>query len=281
MFQLVIVNAAGKILFIPSDDRPVSFRQPVEVVEQTGVEVVTPPKDFLGSFNNPCDSEKLWTWLEENVSNADAAVVSSDALLYGGLIPSRKHEISAAVLNSRVEKFKSLRQKNPALKIYVLCSLMRTPQFGTEGDIEEPEYYAEHGANIFNYTALVDKSETSKLTSAEKNYLDYLENIIPKEIFEDWFSRREKNLAVTKKLLDMTNSDIISYLIVGRDDNSPLSQTHREALNLHEYAENINVHESKFQSLAGIDEFGMLLLTRAVFPLIQMNKSATQSKVTL
>lgn len=264
MLPIVTVNAAGKILFIPSDDRPVSFRQPVEVVEQTGFEVITPPKNFLGSFNHPGDSEKLWEWIEENVSNADAAVVSSDALLYGGLIPSRKHEISAEVLNSRVEKFKSLRQKNPALKIYVLCSLMRTPQFGTKGDIEEPEYYAEHGANIFNYTALVDKSEISKLTGKEKKYLDYLENVIPNEILTDWFSRREKNLAATKKLLDMTNSDIISYLVVGRDDNSPLSQTHKESRQLREYAENINVHESKFQSLAGIDEFGMLLLTRAV-----------------
>ena len=264
-FQLVTANAAGeKILFIPNDDRPVSLRQPVEVVKQLGCEVVTPPKEFLNVYEPATNADNLWAWLDENVVNANAVVMSSDSMLYGGLIPSRKHNIDAATLNSRVNHFKILREKNPALKIYVLCSLMRTPMSGTKGDIEEPDYYAEHGANIFNYTALIDKSEISKLTGKEKNYLNYLENNIDKDILTDWFNRREKNLSATKNLMDMTSAGIISYLVVGRDDNSPLSQTHRESRQLLDYAAKIHLDEKNFQSLAGIDEFGLLLLTRAV-----------------
>ena len=33
---------AGKILFIPHDDRPISFRQTAEIVEQTGAEMILP-----------------------------------------------------------------------------------------------------------------------------------------------------------------------------------------------------------------------------------------------
>ena len=87
-FQVVSANAAGeKILFISSDDRPVSLKQPVEVVKQLGYEIIAPPKEFLNVYKPENNSDNLWAWLNENVANANAVVVSSDALLYGGLIP--------------------------------------------------------------------------------------------------------------------------------------------------------------------------------------------------
>ena len=248
--------SAEKILFIPHDDRPVSYQQPVEVVEQLNYEIISPPTEFL------TDPDKLWTWFFENAPVADAAVVASDALLYGGLIPSRSHQIPAEVLNSRVENFKTLRENNPNLNLYAFGSLMRTPQFGTPGDREEPDYYGQYGGDIFQLTRLLDKQETAKLNSKEKIYLETLEKNIPDEILDDWFARRLKNLSATAKLLDFTNDDIINFFVIGRDDNAPLSQTHRENRILLDYMKNIP--KTKAQSLAGIDEFAMLLLTRAV-----------------
>ena len=247
---------AEKILFIPHDDRPVSSQQPAEVVAQLGYEIISPPTELLTK------PDELWAWFYENASVADAAVVASDALLYGGLIPSRSHEIDADILLSRVENFKTLREKHPNLNLYLFGSLMRTPFFGTPGDREEPAYYGQYGAQIFQLTALLDKQETSKLNSTEKNQLAALEKQIPDEILDDWFARRLKNLSATKKLLDFTADDIINFFIIGRDDNAPLCQTHRENRQLLAYMENIP--KTKAQSHAGIDEFAMLLLTRAV-----------------
>ncbi len=248
--------SAQKILFIPHDDRPVSFQQPVEVIEQLNYEIISPPAEIL---TRPDD---LWLWFNENAPQAVAAVVSSDALLYGGLIPSRSHQISYDILISRVQNFKTLRENNPNLNLYLFGSLMRTPAFGTPGDREEPDYYGQYGADIFQLTKLLDKQEISKLSRKEKNQLATLEKNIPDEILDDWFARRVKNLAATKKLLDFTNDDIVNFFIIGRDDNAALSQTHRENLQLLAYMENIP--KTKAQSHAGIDEFAMLLLTRAV-----------------
>ena len=258
MMMSASADAAQKILFIPHDDRPVSRQQPIDVVETLGYEILTPPLEFL------TQPEKLWQWLDENAPSANAAVVASDALLYGGLIPSRSHNIPAEELQARVEMFKSLREKNPRLQLYAFGSLMRTPQFGTPGDREEPDYYGQYGADIFQYTALVDKQETSKLNGAEKNYLDALHKKIPAEILSDYFARREKNFNATKQLIDFANADIINCLIIGRDDNAPLSQTHRENRQLLAYMEKLNVPKTKAQSHAGIDEYAMLLLARAV-----------------
>ena len=253
----VSANAsAEKILFIPHDDRPVSYQQPVEVVEQLGYEIISPPTELL------TQPDELWLWFYENAPVADAAVVASDALLYGGLIPSRSHEISAEELFARVENFKTLREENPNLNLYLFGSLMRTPSFGTPGDREEPDYYGQYGGDIFQLTRLLDKEETDELNPFEKFQLEALEKNIPDEILDDWFARRVKNLSATKKLLDLTHDDIINFFIIGRDDNAPLSQTHRENRELLAYMENIP--KTKAQSHAGIDEFAMLLLTRAV-----------------
>ena len=254
--------AKEKILFVPHDNRPISYQQTAEVIEQLGYEILLPPKKLLSVENSDSHTDELWAWLEKNSKSARAAVIASDSMLYGGLIPSRKHEIDSEIISARVERFKKLHADNPRLKIYIFGSLMRTPHTGTAGDIEEPSYYAEYGEKIFKYTSLLDKQEISGLTVDDKNNLVYLENSIPAEILSDWLERRNKNFAATKKLIDFANDGVISYLIIGRDDNSPLSQTHRENRKLLAYAENIP--KTKFQSLAGIDEFNLLLLTRAV-----------------
>lgn len=246
--------SAEKILFIPHDDRPVSSQQPADVLSQLGYEIISPPTEFLTQPDN------LWQWFKENASSANAAVVASDALLYGGLIPSRSHEFSLEELNARVENFKTLRDKNPALQIYAFGSLMRTPHVGTPGDREEPAYYGQYGTQIFQLTGLLDKQEISKLSSQEKNQLAALEKAVPDEILDDWFARRVKNLSATKKILDLIDAGIINYFVIGRDDNAPLSQTHRENRELLAYMKNI----PNAQSHAGIDEYAMLLLTRAV-----------------
>ena len=262
-----LVNAApitGKILFIPHDDRPISYHQTIEVIEQAGYEIVAPPKNLLNVFPTAEQPDELWQWLFENVKGAKSVVVSSDSLLYGGLIPSRKHEVTEEILNQRLENFSKLRAENPDLKIYVFDSLMRTPYEGTKGDIEEPEYYAEHGANIFQYSMFADKKEISTLTDREEISMRDLKNKIPAEIFSDWLARREKNIYATKNLMKMTAENVINYLILGRDDNSHLSQTHKENREIKAYAKDLDLPKEKFQSMPGIDEFNLLLLTRAV-----------------
>ena len=250
--------AAEKILFIPHDDRPVSCQQPAEVVAHLGYEILMPPTEIL------TQPEKLWHWFDENAPAADAAVVASDALLYGGLISSRSHKISAEKIQARVENFKALREKNPSLKIYVFGSLMRTPSVGTPGDIEEPDYYGQYGADIFQLTRLLDKQETKKLSGGEKKNLAELQKKIPAEFLDDYFARREKNFGATKQLVDLAGGGVIDSLIIGRDDNAPLCQTHRENRQLLAYIAEKKISKTRAQSHAGIDEYAMLLLTRAV-----------------
>ena len=258
-------DAAGeKILYIPVDDRPITFKQTTEIVRAAGYEMITPPKNYLSRYDNGQSFDKLWSWLEENISDVDAAVISADAVIYGGLIPSRKHEFLAENLNARVNRFKALRDKNPHLKIYVLSSLMRAPYEGSAGSVEEPDYYAQYGKSIFRYTQLADKEKITGLNSYEREEMNESRKNIPDEFLNDWLSRRQKNLDVTKKLIDLTGEGIISYLIIGCDDHQEFSQTQRENRELLSYVQEKTIPKTKLQILSGIDEFGLVLLTRAV-----------------
>ena len=137
---------------------------------------------------------------------------------------------------------------------------MRTPT--VTGSSFEPEYYKKYGQMIFDYTTLKDKAETEKISRAEKKALVQYEKEIPAEVIGDWFLRREKNFDANKYFVDLMKSGAFEYFLVGCDDNAPFSQTHLESRHLSAYAEGLV--KTQFQIMAGADELGMLMISRAI-----------------
>lgn len=252
----------GTILFVPQDNRPTSCEQTADTVRKLGYEVVMPDKELLGGLHESGDTEKLWQWTKKQAKTADMAVISTDSLLYGGLVASRKHEIPPEKLQERAGRLSELHQENDRLKIYAFASLMRTPRSGQASGGEEPDYYIAYGEKIFQYTALMDKAETMGLTDGESQRMSQLEAEIPPDVRQDWLGRRQRNFAAAQKLTDAAAKGDVEYLLVGKDDNASLSQTHRESRWLQAYAQNIP--KTRFRMVAGIDEFAMLLMVRAV-----------------
>ena len=252
-----------KILYIPHDNRPIVDEQTIAVVERAGYKVIVPPPEILGSREDLGNPDRLWEWLDMNTkSGVRAAVISSDSLLYGSLISSRKHNYNKQLILERAELFREFRKKHKNLPIYVFGSIMRTPRSGDASGYEEPDYYRNYGANIFRYTALKDKLDLEGLTVRETKEINFLQKLIPARAIDDWMERREKNFQANEKLIDMAKDEIFDCLLLGRDDNAPYSQTHMEGRHLAKYGENID--KSKYQTIAGIDEIGLMLLTRAI-----------------
>lgn len=267
----------GTIVFIPHDNRPISDVETADTIRQLGYKVVVPPDELLGSNSNLGDSDKLWQWLEDNTTvphkkdkkppykplpGIKAVVLSGDAMIYGSLVGSRKHHFTQQKLLERVKKFQEFKDSHPKVPMYVFSSIMRTPRTGEASGSEEPGYYFSYGTDIFRYTALKDKEEVEGLTKREKKEMKFLTEFLPQEAIDDWMSRRSKNLAVNKAMIDLAKAGTFSYFCLGRDDNAPYSQTHRESRWLNDYGRELG--KMRFNNMAGIDEFGMLLLTRAV-----------------
>lgn len=249
------------ILYVPHDNRPVSNKQTVQVLEKAGYIVKVPPDNLLGnrrSFGNP---EGIYQWILVNGKDADAAVISSDSLLYGSLVASRKHDFMKDRVLQRTDYFIEIHKKYPKLPLYVFSSIMRTPKNAAASGSEEPSYYREYGEEIFRYTALTDKQRLQPLAAAEQAELTKLKEIIPQEVLDDWFNRRFKNFTANKVLIGLVRNNILSYLVLGCDDNAPYSQTHAESVVLGKYS--ADLPKSKFCIVSGVDELGLLLSTRA------------------
>ena len=251
-----------KILYIPHDNRPISDKQTVEAAERLGYKVIVPPDELLGNREDLGHPGALWDWLTVHSADAKAAVISSDSLLYGSLVGSRKHEYSKEEVLERAARFKQFRQENPKLPLYVFGSIMRTPRNGEASGYEEPAYYRTYGADIFRYTVLEDKEEVEGLSRREQKEKAFLTELIPKKSLQDWLGRREKNFAANKELINLSRKKVFDYLALGRDDNAPYSRTHLESRHLAETGKDLD--KTRFQAMAGIDEAGMLLLTRAI-----------------
>lgn len=258
-------GAAGKILYIPHDNRPICAKQTVEVAEKLGYEIIMPPDEMLGNRDDLGRPDLLWEWLNDAVDqNKDlrAAVISSDSMLYGSLVGSRKHNYDPTELAVRAARFREFHDDNKRLPLYVFSSIMRTPRSGEASGHQEPEYYRSYGADIFRYTALIDKQEMEGLNRREKKEFAFLEKLIPKTALSDWMERRKKNFDVNKQLLDLAKDDNFNYLLLGRDDNAPYCQTHLESRYLTKYGAGLG--KEKFQSIAGIDEIGLMMIARAI-----------------
>ena len=254
-----------KIVFVPHDGRPISSKQTADVVQRVGYDVVVPPPELLGSREDWGHPDELWTWLDENLAqpSVKAAVISSDAMIYGSLVGSRKHDYTRSQVLARAARFDELQRTHRKIPLYVFGSIMRTPRTGEASGHEEPEYYRRYGADIFRYTVLRDKEEVEGLTRRERKEYDFLGRLIPQEALADWMGRREKNYAVNEYLIDLLRKrDTFRYLTLGRDDNAPFSQTHLESRHLTEAGADLG--KTRFQTMAGIDEIALLMLTRAV-----------------
>lgn len=261
--NVVFASLNKTIIFVPHDNRPISFKQTADNIRDLGYEVLTPPEELLGNRENPyAKPEELSKWVIENAKKADAAVISSDSMVYGSLVASRKHNLSEDVVLARVHNFEKIHQANPNMKLYVFGSIMRTPQTSEASGSEDANYYAQYGTDIARYTALTDKLEQDRLTHKERKQLQQYEQKIPKAALDDWLSRRQGNFLVSKNLIDLARIDVITYLALGCDDNAKYSQTNKERRALDNYGSDLG--ELKYQSVAGIDEIGYVLLTRAV-----------------
>src|SRR5699024_11747582 len=84
-----------KIVYMPLDERPCNTIYPLEAVKTAkDIEVITPSIHILGRKKEPGNIKEIKNFLLEKANKVDAVVLSTEMLVYGGLVPSRLHHRS-------------------------------------------------------------------------------------------------------------------------------------------------------------------------------------------
>ncbi len=118
---------AETVLYVPQDDRPVSLQYTVDTAREAGMTVLTPPQHLISGKTYQGQADQIMAWVEQNAGRADVMVLSTDTLIYGGLVDSRKHNIPLSTLQNRLKRIEGLKARNKNVRIYGFGTVMRSP----------------------------------------------------------------------------------------------------------------------------------------------------------
>lgn len=268
------------VLLLPLDERPCNLKFPSLMSEGiSDVDILTPPPGILGRKKQAGDTDAIAHWLMENLGRCDAAVLSIDMLLYGGIVPSRLHDLSLETCLNRLSLLRDIRRTFPKLKLYAFNLIMRTPAYSSSE--EEPDYYAQFGRAIFECGWYTDKSSQGPLTPQEQELWQKAKQGMPEAVLFDYTDRRQVNHAVNLAAVELVRENVLDFLVIPLDDCAQYgwSPSEQRALRHKITANHLG---NRVYSYSGADEVGSALTARAVntmrgtMPRVWVRYSATQ-----
>lgn len=207
-------------LLVPLDDRPCCWRFPQQLAP-----IVVPPREYLGRFQQPGNSEALLDWLEREAPAADGCVIALDMISWGGLVGSRQGGHSLAQAERRLARLQAI----PGRKLAFQSILRNAPTQTTAEEMRWAE-------------ALVQLSESLGADAA-------LRQQIPGHVLDAYLATRGRNA----ELYRFTQTLHLDYLLYALDDSRTRGWNLQE---LHSLGPVPNV--------PGTDETALLLLVRAL-----------------
>lgn len=246
-----------KIVFLPLDERPCNIDYPKAIFASADIELVLPERNILGNKKQPASFPGIRNFLLKETEDAYGLVVSIDMLLYGGIVPSRLHHLDLQELKARLALLETIRENNPALKIFAFDLIMRNPQYDSSD--EEPDYYETYGRLIFRLGYLEHRRELGLLTPDEETELDSIR--VPAYALDDYLDRRKTNLELNRMTLKLVEEQTIAFAIFPQDDAARYGYTARDQAVLRTTI-GAMTHSDHILMYPGADEVGNVLLSR-------------------
>lgn len=247
-----------KIVYLPLDERPCNYEFAGRIADMARGQIrfVRPDYALLGDKKTPAPFDGLRKFLLCEIKDADGLVISLDMLLYGGIVPSRLHTLSADEIAKRLAVLDDIKAVNPAIKIYAFALIMRCPSYSSAD--EEPDYYEVCGKQIFIVGQIKHKCELGLITSeSAQNQIAELSRGIDgfDGFLRDYEARREINRNALIDIIKRSGSTI-DYLVIPQDDSAPYGYTTRDRQYILSRCGDV------IPMYPGADEAGMTLLCR-------------------
>lgn len=208
-----------KVLYVPLDERACNYRYPQELAQLTqNIELLVPPKEWMGFCKRPADVEKLWAWVFSHADECEYAILSVDTLVYGNIVGSRIHQRNEVECQTLLDHFAILKQNHPALHIHAFNLVARVAAYNNAA--EDPDYWAQHGAAIWRFGYLTDRQQRGIGGPEEQSELENLRGALPPQELEDFLCRRKTDLATNLRCVELTDQGVFDVLTIPKDDTA-------------------------------------------------------------
>ncbi|MCD6291226.1 MAG: DUF4127 family protein [Anaerolineae bacterium] len=251
----------SKVALIPLDDRPPNYDFPQYVGRIAGVEVLLPPREWLGNLWRGAQIERIALWLRDIAPQVDAAIIALDTLGYGGLVNSRTSYDDVDTVLGRLALLREIKREYPNLTLLGFNVLMRITRGNTSE--EEKPYWATYGARMFRLSYLSDKADMGDASPEEIAERDRLADELPQEVVQDYLDGRARNHVVNKAMLQWTREGVFDYLLIPQDDTMEYGWNIAESRALRQEIQSLGLTDRAI-TYPGADEIGMILLARVI-----------------
>jgi hypothetical protein len=236
------------------DERPANTRYPAMLAACAGIDLVQPPE--LSRRRTPANPVNIVQWLI--AQQLDALIVSCEMLVYGGLTASRTSSDPTRAVLSRLEVLRDMKRRQPKLQIFGFNLITRIAR--SNDSTEEPFYWADYGASLFQLSQLMDRAQRGE---AVTEAIDRLRAEIPPAHISDFLRRRFRNHQVNLATLGLLADGVLDVLVLSSDDTSDYGLATREKAWLMEQGARLELGD-KLLMYPGADEVGCILLTRLI-----------------
>ncbi len=222
-----------------------------------GRAVVTPPRSLLGNNLQPGAPDAIIAWLNARAPRAQAYVLSSDMLAYGGLIASRVPGPSYADAFARLREIARLRSRYPDAWIGVFGTIMRLAPTGIPANAS---YFAPYPVWLYlqQYANLHDPLEPSEESEAQR-----LRGLIGQNVLDAYLQTRARDYGVDQLLIDDARAKSIDRLVLGQDDAKTYGLHVPEVQALQRYLDASDLG-GRASIEPGADELGMALVANTL-----------------
>lgn len=254
--------SGGPIVFVPLDDRPVTFQLPILLGRIAGVDMVAPPRSMIGHYLQPGDPEHLLAWLQSNVTaGAQAVVASSDMIAYGGLVNSRIYGSEGFVAISRLRQLAALRTDRPGAWLGIFGTVMRLAPTGVPDTGPAAGWFAPGrvGENLQYWANLPQGSSDPEV----RRKAAALRAQIGEDVINAYLRTRARNLDVDLYLLQLTAEGAFDRVVLGQDDAGTVGLHVSDVAALRRAAARFGIG-SRASIQPGADELGMALVGKAL-----------------
>ncbi len=226
-----------------------------------GREIVEPPRPLLGNYLNAGKPDAIIAWLNSGApAAAGAYVVSSDMLVYGGLVASRIPGSRYVDAYFRLGEMRLLRSRHPQAWIGVFGTIMRLAPTGVPSIGAAANFFAVYPAWLYlqQFANLHDPPLENERAEAAR-----LRALIGEPAFEAYLQTRNRNYGVDALLVKLAEEGAIDRLVLGQDDAGPVGLHVKEVAALQAAIRSPRL-QGRVAIEPGADELGMAMVAHAI-----------------
>ncbi|SEJ07568.1 Protein of unknown function [Propionispira arboris] len=241
------------VILLPLDSRPPCRQFVVDAGKIANIKVIVPPPNILDYYTQSGDTKALRLWLAENIKQADAAIISIDQLIHGGLLASREARSKESDEIEALDFLEKLHADNLKIPIYAFNIL---PRIYPTASIDN---YKDQKA-LIKYSRLLDELATFE-NPLDLDELNQIQKKIKPEIIEKYKSLYTKNTLLNEKLSALAKQGVLTKLIIAQDDGQDFGIPNMEKRQIQRYLHQENIYSSQVTSTRGADEVALTLLS--------------------